>query len=238
MAELAESIRSAVGRPFWEPGTQFAKFYRNFQDYLALKDLSEVLFATELGLEPLTDAPLQKASVKVFAILRQAIPEDLYNTIEAKCAAADAADADDGTKCITGAKGNNPVLLWAEIMVHSHGSLPALAGQELRRDIRAWVFPADPQKSQVALVDLAIAAQTQFVQRAALLKDAACPHSQAQACSDVRADLPPMLKPNSRAYRAFNTLPTLRLEMLQDAQELDAKPEMLAMVAAMTSGVN
>ena len=237
MAELAESIRSAVGRPFWEPGTQFAKFYRDFQDHLALKDLSEALLATELGLEPLTGAPLKKASVKVFAILRQAIPEGLYNTIEAKCVAADAVSEDkDGTLCITGAKGNNPPLLWSEILVHSHGSLPALAGQELRRDIRTWVFPADPNKSQVALVDLAIAAQTKLVQRAALLKDDSCPHSQAQACSDARADLPPMLKPNSRAHRAFVTPPTLRLEMLQGAQELDAKPEMLAMVAAITSG--
>ena len=238
MPELADSIRSAVGRPFWPEGTPFSKFARDLQDYLTLRDLAEVLHAPEMGLDPLVDAPLKKARVKVFAILRQAVSAELYNTIDAKCTAADAASDDhDGTLCITGAKGNNPALLWKEIVLHSHGTLPAMAGQDLRQGIRTWVYPADPHKSQVELVNAAITAQTALVQRAALLKDVPTPHSQAQACSDIRADLPPTLAPNSRAYRNFVTLPELRLEMIQDARELDAKPEMVTLMAALRPGL-
>jgi hypothetical protein len=237
MSELADSIRSAVGKPFWSRATvPFSKFQRDLEDYLSLKDLAEVLFAEKFELDPLEGAPLKKANNKVFAILRQGIPDELYNSIDAECT-ADAAAAGEGEGDAL-LLSNKAPLLWTKIVAHSHGALPALAGNDLRSDIRAWTYPAGPHKTHVELVNLAIAEQTELVTRAAALQDANAPHTPGQACNDILSLLPPLLRVHSRAYRAYQTLPRLRAELLRDARDLDEKPELVALVAALTGDLS
>jgi hypothetical protein len=235
-----ELLQRFQGKPKWDgiPGASFRIFREKFQDHLVSKGISGYLFFDELGVPELKDSTEKGklANAMTFSILRQAVPPDVMETIRVECDSDDAAAVKAGGTAGDLLLGHNSALLWEKVLKHSHGPLAVTAGFDLQEDIRSWNYPADPNLNHLELATKAFSQQTELVHRATNLGDNRYPYTHGHACAAILSSLPPFLAINKRSYRSFITLPTLGAEVRLDASEADKKPELVALMAALSTG--